>query len=238
MAESRLILNNVTMSIPLYVAGTTWCGIGISGTWVGTIAFSGSFDGVNYVPLDALPWPTGTPTVQSATANGSWYVPTENFVTIQASLTVYTSGSPIVQLVASSDASFRNAFLTQAQKYRNSFAYEAVNTMTIAADPNGAWRLRTLVISTDAVPTWASSPALQVKDGSTLIYAIDPPLVAGSYLVPLPTDPNAPNAAGGGLVGTPGNAMTITLASSLGSSSSSASSAGGRTNIDAQVAAA
>lgn len=240
MAESRLILSSLLGSLPQFVTGNAWWGVNITGTWVGTISFFAATDGLNFVPLDAIPWPpvTSPPTVQTTTVNGSWYVPVLNYQTIAVTMTAYTSGSAIVQMASSIDTSFQSVFLASSLKWRNSQAYEATNTLTLAALPNGAWRLKTLVISADATPTWASSPALQIKDGSTLLWGMDPPLVAGSYNVPLPPDLGGAGVSGGGIVGTAGNAMTISLASSAGSSSSSASAAGGRTNINVLAGAA
>lgn len=104
-------------------------------------------------------------------------------------------------------------YITQA-------AVGAVNTLTNAGITGRAQRLLDLVISVGAQPAWATSPNLQIKDGSTVIWQVDlPPSGSSGFIisVPLPkADPTTPTADQG-LVGGPGNAMSIVVANAGGS---------------------
>lgn len=226
MAESRLLMSVAGMQLPLFTTGQTWYAVNVAGTWTGTISFTASQDGVNYSPVSLTPFATGT-AVSSVTANGSWYMPVGNNFSYNVTLTTLGSGNPIVTVGTSVDTSFQTTFMTPVLKYVNQAANNATNTVTIAAVTNRAFRLRTLILSLDSAATWASSPALQIKDGSTVLWAMDPPVAQGTYQVPLPADPGIPGVGGGGIVNTPGNTLVIALAAS-----------GGKTNINGQLSAA
>lgn len=237
MVESRLLLNAAGMALPLFVQGNDWFAVSISGTWVGQISFFASQEPVNLVPVPVslTPFPSGTP-VSSATANGNFFAPVLDQLVFNMVMSKLTSGSAIVNVISSNDTSFQNAFLTPSSQWMHASAYESVCTLTAPAQTNQAWRLLTLIISSDATPTWAYSPALQIFDGLNLLWAMDPPRTKGSQQIPLPLGTNASGMAG--ITTTPGNALTVTLASSAGSlSSSSSSGPGGRTNIDAELSA-
>lgn len=201
-------LNADQMSVPLFTGGMSKVGFGISGTWVGTIAFYGSFDGVSFIPVSVTPFASGT-TVTTTTATGSWERAVENFVVFKAVFT-RTSGTAIVKIAASLDSSYQDAFLAPTTRYVNQEASGATNTVTIAAQANRAWCLKVLVISNDTAATWAAQPHWKVTDGaSSVIWAGNIPTTAGqANNIVLPPD---------GLAGTPGNSMVITVASAGGS---------------------
>jgi hypothetical protein len=102
-----------------------------------------------------------------------------------------------------------------ASPYNTQAASGAVNTLVIAGITGRALRLLDLVISVGAQPSWATSPNLQVKDGATVIWQTDlPPSGSSGFIiqVPLPKGDLTTPTADTGLVGGPGNSMTIIVA--------------------------
>jgi hypothetical protein len=214
MAKISELLNATGMGLALFTGQQTRVGVGLSGTWTGTVAFNASTDGIIFNPVFMTPFASGT-NVSSATANGNWFSDVKNYLAFQAVFT-RTTGSVIVALSASQDSSYQDAFLTAPSIFQNSVATAATNTLTIAAQANRAWRLRTLYISVSATATWAGNPVVQIKDGTTLLWAFDIGTTAGTYSPGLPAD-NLLTGRPGGLYGTPGNAMSIAIASGGGS---------------------
>lgn len=196
----------------LLTQGFSYIGLGLTGTWAGTVTTFFSQDGVSYAnnPLSMTPFASGTP-VTKMTANGTWFAVGTGIQGFKINF-ARTSGTLIAALSASNDASFQNAFLADSLLYVNSVQTHATNTLTQAARTNAAWRLRTLVITTAGTITWAANPVIQIKDGTTLLWGLDIPTTAGVYAINLPADPNVPGYVGGGLVNTPGNAMSVVVA--------------------------
>lgn len=207
-------------------------GIGISGTWVGTITFKCSTDGINFQNATVTPNASGTG-VQTATANGSWFIDAKNYVAFQVYFTSKTSGSPIVALaVANNDATWQDAFRVSTLLYVNSAATSAANTLTQAAITNQAWCLSFLQVSTNQRTSWLTNPNLQVQDGvaGSKLFAVDLYDVGSSGYIYDITLPLLDDGTGRrGIVGTVGNAMVITLASP---------GSGPKTNINAKFRAA
>jgi hypothetical protein len=223
----KQVLNATAMELPIFCGGFSRVGVNLAGTWTGTATFLASFDGVNFASVQVTPFASGTK-VSSATVNGSWFFDVKNYIAFKVVFT-RTTGSLVVNLAAAADASWQDAFLLPNARFLNSVASGATNTLTVAAQTNRAWRLRTLQLAIDTTATWATQPVLQIKDGSTLLWGLDHPTAAGLYNIPLPTDPLTPGAGGGGLVNTPGNTLVIAVASGGGSV---------KTNINAEVLAA
>lgn len=72
----------------------------LSGTWVGTVSFQGSNDGVTWASLVALPVGAIAATaVSTTTANGQWYIPITSRY-FRARVTVYTSGTVLADIIA------------------------------------------------------------------------------------------------------------------------------------------
>lgn len=210
----REALNADAMRLTLFCAGQSYVGFNLTGTWVGTISFYGSFDGVNFVPISVTPFASGT-AVSSATANGSWYAAAQNYAAVQVRFT-RTSGTVLASLSASNDSSFQDVFLASTSIFvTQSVGSGAANSMTIAASTNRAWSLKKLVIGFSVAP--AAGVLVTISDGASSVmwetYAN--PLtndgaatVGGSFNVPLPEN---------GLVGTLGNSLVIALAAPGGS---------------------
>lgn len=103
-----------------------------------------------------------------------------------------------------------------ASPYNTSIASGAVNTLTVTGIPGRALRLLDLVISVGSQPSWATSPNLQIKDGTTVIWQADlPPSGSAGFIiaVPLPKGDLTTPTADTGLVGGPGNSLSIVVAS-------------------------
>lgn len=223
----REVLNASGMSLGIYCAGQSKVGINVSGTWTGTIPFSASTDGLNFIPLSVTPFASG-PTVQSTTANGSWEVLVQNYLVVKCGKApvggvTIASGSAVVVMGSSIDASYQDAFLASTSKYvSQSVGGGATNVVTINAQTNRAWRLRTLSIGYSAAA--AGSVDLKVSDGASAVLweGYVPPSLngvsgGGTWLAPLPPDDGNPGIVSGGVVGTPGNSLIITLAAPGGS---------------------
>lgn len=212
----REVLTVLSMKLPIFCGGMSRVGFGISGTFVGTVSFFYSTDGVNFRPLSVRPFASGA-TVQSTTATGNWEADVGNAVAIMVQVTAYTSGSVIVTLGASIDSSYQDAFLAPTSKFvSQEVAGGSTNVITQAAQTNRAWRLRTL---TGAFSVAAGAAvAITITDGaSSVLWKSYVPLTAGPWTVTLPPDPNIPGVGGGGVVGTAGNSLVVTLAAPGGS---------------------
>jgi len=217
----REALNADQMALPIFCGGMSKVGVNLAGTWVGTVKFYASVDGLNFNLVSVTPFASGT-TVQSSVANGSWEFLAQNYVAFKVVFT-RTSGTVIVTLATSIDSSYQDAFLASTSIYvRQEVTGGATNVITQTAQANRAWRLRSLSVAFSVAASAAVK--LTISDGaSSVLWNGYVPLGAGqasgggTYEVPLPPDPNTPGLVGGGLVNTPGNTMVITLAAPGGS---------------------
>jgi hypothetical protein len=94
-------LGALNETVEMAGAGLGTVGIGITGTWDGTIAVQGDVgDGVwRYLPMvDAL---TGAPLV-TTTVNGAWNVGIAGFLTVRVLMFAYTSGTATVYMEGTS----------------------------------------------------------------------------------------------------------------------------------------
>ncbi len=208
----REVLTVQAMRLPLFTGGMSKVGIGISGTWTGTISFFASVDGINFnIPLAVQPYPQGT-AVTSTAANGNFESPVLNYVAVEAVFTTRLTGSPVVVIGTSVDSSYQDAFLASTSKFVNqAVASGAVNIVTQAAQANRAWRLRTLVVAFSAAP--AAAVKITIADGaSATLWEVYATAAAGSQTIALPADPDCCGLSGGGVVNTPGNSLVITVA--------------------------
>lgn len=213
---TREVLDATGMSLAIFCAGQSTVGIGLTGTWVGTASFYGSFDGVTFSALTVTPFASGT-TVSSATANGNWYVNVQNYMVVKVVFT-RTSGSLSVTVAAATDASWQDAFLTTAQIHNQSTVTSGRNTLTQSASTNRAWKLLALDVSIAGPPAPGGSVQLNIYDGTiagTLLFSQyltqDGGSVGRTYAVDIPDT---------GIVNTPGNAFTIDVFGTLSNQSS------------------
>lgn len=253
---AREILTLDGMDLRISCLGMSYVGINVAGTWAGTVYFEGSLApfGDSGAPggsefkttgVYAQPSPpTPISAVYSSTVGGNWFWPVQNYSTFRVRFS-RTSGSALVVLAASIDSSWSNAFLAASGRFVNSFANGTRNLLTIPADANFGKRLRSLVVSVaphvgggagtgsssaqgPSVASWASNPILQIKDGSTVLWATDlQTTLPFQYNVPLPpTQTTNYGIKDGGVYATPGNDLTIDLANA---------GTGVTTNLNAEI---
>ena len=203
--QIREVFTQSGMSLAIFTGGMSYVGIRLAGSWVGTLQFEASTDGLNFQVVSVTPFPGGT-NVQTTTANGNWFFEVGNYVAFRVRQTTFTSGSVQVYIAASVDSSYQDAFLGASTVFVNHQS-TGVNTLTQAAQANRAWTLQALEISTSG-PSWDGGQAeLTIYDGSASGTVLNKQYLeeaSGSvghrYDITLPA---------GGIVGTPGNAMTI-----------------------------
>ena len=196
----REVLNATGMKLRFFCGGMTKVGFGVLGTWVGTITFRGSVDGINFISLSVTPFASGTD-VSTTTSTGNWETAVKNFIVVETEFT-RTSGSAQIVIAGSVDSSYQEAFLTAATIYVSSSSTGA-NTLTQAAQANRAWKLEELVVSISG----PGGTRVTVYDGSvsgTVLWQQHLEYIGGSvghnYAVEIPE---------GGITGTLANAMTI-----------------------------
>jgi len=208
--------------LKLSTAGQSRVGFGITGTWVGTLSFYVSYDGINYLTfpggaLTVQPFPAGTGQ-QTTSANGNFFADVNNALFVAVVLTTLTSGAPSVAIAAANDGSWQDAFLAATSlEISQNVAGGAVNSQVVAAVPSRAWRCRSASVGFSAAP--AAAVEFQILDGASSVLFdcyIPKDTPVGFYTVPLPPpDPATPSS--GGVVGTIGNSMTLKLSAPGGS---------------------
>lgn len=205
--QIQQVLTADEMQLTIFCGGMSYVGARLAGTWVGTVQFEASNDGVNFFSVSVTPFASGTD-VSSATANGNWFTTVKSYVAFRVRISSYTSGSVIAYLATSTDAGYQNAFLASTSLSVNSSATSGTNTLTQAAQTNRAWRLKHLTVAL-AGPLGGASFRVQVFDGAITDSVLHQTYLEGNvasvgkeFEVTLPPD---------GITGTPGNAMTIRL---------------------------
>ncbi len=212
MPTIREGLNATGMSLPIFCGGNSRVGINIAGSFVGTLKFYASVDGLNFNLVSAQPFASGT-AVSSVTTTGNWWLDCSNYLAVMVTFTSRTSGTALVTISAAQDASYQDAFLTAAvRQVSQSHAAGAANTITQALQANRAWRVTKVVVGWSAAPSAAVLLTITDGTGGTVIWETYIPVGAtgliGTYDVPLPP---------GGLVGTVGNALLVSAADPGGS---------------------
>jgi hypothetical protein len=92
----------VNASVVLAVDGMSAAVVQLSGTWAGTVAWSGSVDGgTTWFPVNLIPYGGGLQ-VASATANGQWEFACGGLTHLRAQMTAFTSGSATALVAAAS----------------------------------------------------------------------------------------------------------------------------------------
>jgi hypothetical protein len=249
----REVLNSSGMALTLYCGGMSKVGINIAALTQpaaggNILTFLASTDGLNFRAVNVSNFPPTGNSQSTTTLPGFFELLVQNYVAVQVQFSSYVSGSATVIMAAAIDSSYQDAFLTPIQKYVSSYKLGGgQNIMVIPAQTNRAWRCRTLTVSAVGnVTGWQTQPVLQIIDGTfpggNNIWAGD--LLGQNQqntVIPLPADPDTPGLSGGGVVGTPGNQMTIVLASPVATSSGSSGSGGSlalATAMNAEIVAA
>jgi hypothetical protein len=73
-------------------------GVQITGTFVGTVSFEGSVDGVTWVGMAVVPLGTAGVRVLSATGTGVWQANVAGLTSMRARCSAYTSGTAVVTM--------------------------------------------------------------------------------------------------------------------------------------------
>jgi hypothetical protein len=227
MTTLQEVLNNDQQELTLFCRDQAYVGIGLSGTWTGFVNFFSAVDGVQFMPCMTFPFPWGTP-VENININGNFFVPAINLQAVKVKFLRLT-GSVTVKMGSSLDGSFQDAYLASTSRFiAQEVSGGLANTITVAAQANRAWRCRTLVVGFSTAPSTPSK--ITISDGaSSILWETFVPVGVtggiGNFVVPLPADrqPGVFGSITGGVVGTPGNSMVISLAAPGGSVVSSLS---------------
>ena len=207
-------LNATGMAATIPLAGLSYCGVNLAGTWVGTASFFITYDGTNYKPVTLMPYPSGTG-VQTTTANGSWFLPLFGgygpSMALQVVFTTRTSGTMNVTLCGSDDGSFADAYVAPSAIYQTQVGTaNATNTLTVAANVNHAWRIRSCTVSVTGSGT--PTGTIQIKDGTTLVWSQDLLGTAGVPQIVQLDLPAESTQEPGGVTGTTGNSISVVVA--------------------------
>jgi len=97
-AKHTAVLSSAGYAVTMNVDGLAGIGLQLTGTWVGTLQFKGSVDGVEFQALTVVPT-NSTTGVTSATANGVWQV-SAALKLVQVLCSAYTSGYIVVSILA------------------------------------------------------------------------------------------------------------------------------------------
>ena len=124
---------NATVTIP--VSGIGELSFAISGTWVATLSFQSSLDGLNWL-ADAALNSASKAFVTSTTANGSFKAAVGSVRLYRVIATAYTSGSASIVYSGTSEANFviSQSLITDGGN-NGPVAVKAANIAPVAADP-------------------------------------------------------------------------------------------------------
>ncbi|MEN6325777.1 MAG: hypothetical protein ABFD18_06185 [Syntrophomonas sp.] len=162
----------------LSVAGYGSACLQISGVFVGIVTFLGSADGLNFVPITAVPRGSG-PSVFSASVDGLYDVDCRGLQAIRARVNEYTSGSITVVGVAEAFAGYNPSLELKGSLPAQTAITRAVysTTQTYNCDiPKGA---KYAVVSNwiqGVTGTFTTGQGLTISIGTTI----------GGYFVQLP----------------------------------------------------
>jgi hypothetical protein len=220
MAQRTLLgLNILNQLLRIPCGPQSRVGIGVSGTWTGTLTVYRSFDGANYLNFPATDLALFPQTPQNAatiTANGNFWIDSLGAQQVVVSFTTVTSGTALVIGASAVDGSWQDAFLASTSKFvSQNITGGLTNSQVIAAQTNRAWHCRYASVSFNVAPS--ADVEFQILDGASSVLwdgyipaNVSGGAAAGTYTIPLPVpDPSVPNS--GGVTGTPGNSMTLKL---------------------------
>ena len=130
-------LNALNTSIALTLNGTNGAIIDLRGSFVASLAFQGTVDGINWFSLVAMPVASASNTtlVSSATVPGAWHLLTAGLQQIRVLVTAFTSGVINVNIRANQAQPFLYTAVTGATN-AVSVASGTINSATLAASSN------------------------------------------------------------------------------------------------------
>ena len=129
-------LTAAAQTVVLQLSGQSGAAAAVTGTWVGTLTFEGSLDGVRWDPINAVSASTSAPQT-TATANGLYRITPGALQQIRVNMTAFTSGSASIAMRASlgTGGIFANQILPiKITDGTNTAAIKAANTAAVAAD--------------------------------------------------------------------------------------------------------
>lgn len=129
------ILNGVNSEARVSMANAESVGIVITGTFVGTITFESSVDGVTWASCFAMPI-AGTAPVSTATAAGTFIASLGGMAFFRARCSAYTSGQPTVALTASVVTSLNQVYSPAATALLCTASQGGTWTVQIGNTPN------------------------------------------------------------------------------------------------------
>lgn len=98
--SQNILMTATGNTAAILTAGLGGVGIGITGTWTGTVTFEGTYDGTNWFSINAFSAITGIPTT-TATANGNWRVSSAGYSSVRVRSSTIGTGTAAVYLRAS-----------------------------------------------------------------------------------------------------------------------------------------
>ncbi len=93
-------LTAINQAVTISTVGLSSVGVNLAGVWVATLAFEASIDGTNFFAVSAPAVPSGA-TVQTTTVTGQWMVWVGGFNLFRARVSVFTSGTLVINLEGS-----------------------------------------------------------------------------------------------------------------------------------------
>ena len=155
-----------TQTVTIVTHGTGNVGLLITGTWAGTISFTGSIDGTTYKPVLAYNAQTGAPVssttalVSGTTGDGEWTIPSAGYADIQIIGNTVSSGTATVWLDAGAGAP--GALATAAGGFAAAGLATVGNPVLVgAATDNGI------------VGQWAFGEAYRLRTGQESLCFLD-----------------------------------------------------------------
>jgi hypothetical protein len=161
--RNAVTLDAVTDSALVSGQGHGTVGFQISGTWSGTIQFSGTINGTSWVGMTGYSASTRAGD-STTTENGIYFVGTSGVRYVKAQFTTYTSGSATVTAITTDDI----AVLTSASASGGGGAEGTVDVLSIAAGNNNIGNVD--VVTLPALPAGTNN----IGDVDVLTLPADP----------------------------------------------------------------
>lgn len=198
--KTAVTLDATTDSVLVSGNGYGTAGFQITGTWSGTLRFTGTIDGTNWVGLPAMNAQSRASDT-TATGNGLYFVSPSGARYVKVKFTTYTSGEAVVTAITTDDpvaaASSGGGAVTNA----GTFAVQAGQSAHDAAIAGAPVRIGARAVTADYT-------AVAGGDAADLIATVDGKQIIKPHAIRASTWSYA--AASGGLVNT--TAVTIKAA--------------------------
>lgn len=138
----------------------------ISGTWVGTITFEGSYDGVNFVGIAAYTYPSGIGNIATATTNGTFGVNSAGLMSYRLRCSAYTSGT--IAVTATATQAITSVYV------KNSTASALMASATLLAGTQTIGGVKLVDTAGTNVATIKAASTPSVTTDTAIVVAISP----------------------------------------------------------------